>query len=847
MPDSMIQAFLRCLVLPAWLFAVGAAPAPAPSPKPPPAASSAEAGPSVVVSADIEAVRSTLDTAKLRLDQLEAALSRRDLSDAELQELRQQAEPLSQTVRSIVDDLQPRADAAKARLDQLGARPKEGEPEESAAVQRERSERENAMAELGETQRLGRALVVQADQIMTQIGDRRRSGFARSLMQRSAGLLSPELWASVARSLPRDGAALRLLLGDWGDRIERNSTPGVLVLLGLAAGVAIALYVARDRIAPRLAARDPAATELPQLKRLTAALGILVFGALPAAAGSYILYVLLTAASLYPARAGPVVTAVLGGLGLVAFVRALAEAVLAPDRGAWRLVKLGDRPAARTARFAVLLIAVIATGKAVEALNQAIAAALPMTIATKGLFALLAAVVLGELLRRFAVSASTEEECLGPYIPTETEVGGPVRILGWAVVVAVAAGVLTGYVAFAAFLVDQLVWIAIILAVLLLAISVSEEMIAGSLRRQTRVATMLQANTGLRRRSLEQIAVLTSGLTRVALIIIALLLALAPWGVDSADLLSSVQAAFFGFRVGEITISLATVMVAILIFALGFAATRIVQNWLDTTFLPATELDAGLRNSIRTAFGYLGFFAAAALAFGYLGLSLDKIAIVAGALSVGIGFGLQSIVNNFVSGLILLWERPIRVGDLVVVGDGEGIVRKISVRATEIETFDRAMIIVPNSNLISGVVKNRVRMDRTGRVIIAVNVLRNQDPARAAEILATCADQHSDVLKNPPPRVVFKRIGDTWLEFELVCYVSDVNLQQSVQSELNFAVLKALDEEGIMPPLSAPALNVQGLGPVETALDHIAEAIGNVSRETSAGLERRPRKADAAE
>ena len=110
----------------------------------------------------------------------------------------------------------------------------------------------------------------------------------------------------------------------------------------------------------------------------------------------------------------------------------------------------------------------------------------------------------------------------------------------------------------------------------------------------------------------------------------------------------------------------------------------------------------------------------ASIAFTYLGLSLERLTIVAGALSVGIGFGLQSIVNNFISGLILLWERPIRVGDLVVVGDGEGYVRRINVRSTEIQTFDRSTLIVPNSNLISGIVRNRVRNDRVGRVLVSV-------------------------------------------------------------------------------------------------------------------------------
>src|SRR6476660_2868241 len=226
------------------------------------------------------------------------------------------------------------------------------------------------------------------------------------------------------------------------------------------------------------------------------------------------------------------------------------------------------------------------------------------------------------------------------------------------------------------------------------------------------------------------------------------------------------RAAFFGITVGGFTISLSSVADAIVLFGVVYGATRGVQYWLETRYLPHTHLDIGLRNAIKTSFGYVGFIVAVALALGYLGLSLDKIAIVAGALSVGIGFGLQSIVNNFVSGLILLWERPIRVGDLVVVGDGEGYVRRINVRATEIETFDRSTVLVPNSNLISGVVKNRVRSDRTGRVIAPVSVPRTADPVRAAEIITECARAHAEVLKEPPPRVLFKKIGEAWFEFD---------------------------------------------------------------------------------
>ena len=195
------------------------------------------------------------------------------------------------------------------------------------------------------------------------------------------------------------------------------------------------------------------------------------------------------------------------------------------------------------------------------------------------------------------------------------------------------------------------------------------------------------------------------------------------------------RAVFFGFNVGDVTISLSSILFAALLFAAAFAVTRMIQRWLDNTFLPATDLDAGLRNSISTAAGYVGIITAGMLAFSYLGLSLERVTIVAGALSVGIGFGLQSIVNNFISGLILLWERPIRVGDLVVVGDGEGYVRRINVRSTEIQTFDRSTIIVPNSNLISGIVRNRVRNDRIGRVLVSIPVPRASDPDQVAEIM----------------------------------------------------------------------------------------------------------------
>ncbi|HEX2137181.1 MAG TPA: DUF3772 domain-containing protein [Microvirga sp.] len=813
---STARRLLAAALIGFAVLAAGQAPAQAPKP--------AE---QTVVSSDTKAARAKLDAIKADLDQTEVSLDGRDLPDPELQALRQRTEPVAETIRTILDELNPKLDASRARLAELGPKPKAGDPEESADVARDRSEREAAVAELDETQRLARALLVQANQIAAQIGDRRRAVFARALFQQSSGLLSPDLWLAVVQGVPRELKAVGTVTADVLDRLGRTATAGALLLMGLALGAAIALYWGRGHVAPRLVARDPSVLEPSRRSRLLAASAVLLLGAVPAVAGSWLVWVTFDALDLVPARIEPVASAILRGLAFVAFVRALADAVLAPGRTPWRLLPMSDGAAGRIVRFVVVLAAVVVVGKAVETLNQAIAAALPITVATRAVFAFGAAVVLAELLRRLARSTSEDEACLGPSAPTDREVaGGPVRILAWAAVAAVTASVLSGYVALASFLVDQAIWISVLVALLLLGIRLADEFIGETLRGQTRLATALQINTGLRRKSLEQIGVLANGAARVVLILLATLLALAPWGIESADIMSSVRAAFFGFKVGDVTISLSAIIVAVLLFGLGFGATRVVQRWLDTTFLPATELDAGLRNSIRTAFGYCGVFAAVAIAVSYLGLSLDRIAILAGALSVGIGFGLQSIVNNFVSGLILLWERPIRVGDLVVVGDGEGYVRRINVRATEIETFDRATVVVPNSNLISGVVRNRVRSDRTGRVIVSVPVPRSSDPDRVSEIMRTCALAHREVMSEPAPRVLFKKIAEGMLEFDLVCFVDEIEVAARVSSDLTFAIFRALRDAGIGQPAPDPKEIMAGLSRVEESIGHIAQAVG---------------------
>jgi len=231
--------------------------------------------------------------------------------------------------------------------------------------------------------------------------------------------------------------------------------------------------------------------------------------------------------------------------------------------------------------------------------------------------------------------------------------------------------------------------------------------------------------------------------------------------------------------------------------------------------MPHTAIEPSLRMSIVTIIGYVGFIIAVVVALGEIGIDPQKIALVAGALSVGIGFGLQSIVSNFVSGLILLAERPIRVGDQIVVKGDEGFVRRISVRATEIETFDKASVIIPNSELITGVVKNWTHANTMGRLNIRVSVSFDCDADKVMEILKACIAAHPEVLKEPRPAVQLTEFGASALLFDIFCIVPNLTERGRIKSEIQVAILREFRAAGID---MTPAQEVRLLGglPSET-------------------------------
>lgn len=773
-----------------------------------------------------QAVQEKLEGQRAVVDSVEAALGREGLRSVDLDELRSRLDPVRSSLSGGITSLEPLLANFNHRVQEIGPKPGDDAPPEDASITQERDALVARASDLDTVLKQARLLRVRADQVQDSITGRRRALFTDQLLARSYSILSPTLWIDAAAAVPVEAKGINYLLTGWANYANARMSQAGQIGVAFASLLIIVLVMGMSRVLARplrrdvLAAVDEPMTQLRAcvISLLTAILGIV---AAPLATVAVIQF--LNALDLLPARVADIAWGGLLSVVVVAVGRGLLKGALAPGEPSRRVVPLSDTTVSIVYRHVTVALWIVAIASLLHTIHRALVAPVALTVATSAVTSLLLVLVAWRAIRILnaenqdgddsetgaadgtatagaltAVRGGTAPATVAPdggRSGDSTEVSA--RALQWVRLpllllnIAILSSLLAGYVSFASFLASRSVVAVVMGGTLYLVLALINAFFIDAIANDHR-ARRAAKTIGVRPASLELLSVLLAGLLKVMAVIAMLVIVVGTFGTSTADIQDLLSRATLGFTIGASTITVGDVLSALLFLILGIAAARAIQRWVAVAILPKTSLDPGLQNSIATIIGYVGAIAVIALTMGQIGLNLENIALVAGALSVGIGFGLQSIVSNFVSGLILLAERPIRVGDTINVKGEEGYVRRISVRATEIETFDRATVVIPNSDLITGMVKNFTHANTTGRVIVAVNVAYDADADEVRDILIGCACDHPQVLRSPPPRVFLISFGDSYLKFELRCVVANVDYALTVKSDLHFAVLDRL-------------------------------------------------------
>lgn len=647
---------------------------------------------------------------------------------------------------------------------------------------------------------------VEALQSVNTVNAQHARAISEELFQRTASPLTPSLWidgiASLRTDLSRGQVAARPA------NMPAQPMPLVLFALAAWAGLLWVMLVPGRRLLDRLGTRlaDRLAGREAHFALSLFAVWSVLIGVLNPTTSAWILLAVMHWSglpTLWVDLVAPVIVAAVIGF----FVRATVLAILQPASRMWRLWKVSDAAAWLGARAGNALASSIVLIIAVEAAINRLALTPATQVFLHSALALVsvaqigyALFVLGRIRRLEDIAERAEEQATRGRI---TLLVG----LGWLGLATLALSGMLGYVSLANRLSQWAIWgcVVVLTTYVLMAFVDGLCKLLASTRTRTRQGAPAS-------RALQQAAVLLSAICRLLLLFLACGALLVPFGAGFTSVLELLGALAKGFEVGGITISVAAVLRALLAFAVVIALIRFVRSWISDSYLPTTGLQPDARESIDKILRYAGIVLAVLWALTAFGVGMDKVAILASALSVGIGFGLQAITQNFVSGLILLVERPVKIGDWVKLNDVEGDIRRINVRSTEIRVGDHSTMIVPNSELITKVVQNMTKGNAIGRAQLLLTIPLESDLNKAIEVVLAVLSDDEEVLETPAPAVFIDKIENGMAVLNCFAHVRTARAAYGVRSRMILAALRSLKTHDIpvsLPPqqfVIAPAL-----------------------------------------
>lgn len=733
--------------------------------------------------------RAVINGLTAKTNQLEKEIPAGSDDDLKLVEIRLKLEQVARELINNSVSFRPRLAEINQRIERLGPPPAAGAPAEADIVASERQALAAEKAEINATLGAAEDLSIRINGLVVRITDMRRDLFSRLLTKRYE--IDFALIGEVGEAFENTSASLHRSVAAWLRFVINFKLSSVLGATCLALIAAAILLIGGRRMFGHLFEADPGIQDPSYLSRLSVAFWSTL---LPSAALGVFLgstFYFFTYFGVLRGDIQVMLAALFGVVGLVFFVHRLGKAVLSPDLPEWRLIPVQSNAASK-------LLWVMSTAATFSGLDfflstvyETLDAPLSLTVGE----ALVATVLIGVLVI-----------VIGLVKPFADEDGKPAAwpplvryflyVLGLATIVAA----LLGYIGLARFISQQIVWTGALLATMYIGFLSSRAVSEEGAFANTGMGVRFQRWFKLDEPGLDQVSLIVSILINVVVVVVGLPLILFQWGFQPADILTWMYKLATGIQIGSFTLSLTGILWGLLVFVVGYFLTRWFQGWLDGSVMARGRVDSGVRNSIRTVVGYAGLALAGLVGLSAAGIDFSNLALIAGGLSLGIGFGLQNVVSNFVSGLILLAERPFKAGDWIVAGAVSGTVKKISVRATEIETFQRQTVILPNSELINSAVGNWTHRNKLGRIEIPVGVAYGSDARKVHALLLEIARSHPLALKNPEPFVSFSAFADSALNFEIQLFLADIGNGGSVRNDIRFAILDVFERENIEIP-----------------------------------------------